>query len=114
MAERSHDHEFRPDYAVHPGETLRETLEAEGLTQAELARRTGLSRKTINGIVNGRESVTPDSAVRFEQVFNVPATFWMNLQVNHDLHLARQRLQFGAMAVAEDEAPYGERRSRRS
>src|SRR5690606_8023211 len=84
---------FNPDYAVIPGETLAETLAKTGMTQQELANRSGLARKTINGIINGSEPITPDTAIQFEKVFRVPARFWINLQNNYDEAKARLREQ---------------------
>ena len=48
---------FNPDYTVAPGETLLETLESLGMKQAELAERTGLSTKHINGIIKGKNII---------------------------------------------------------
>ncbi len=84
-------HAFAPDYVVCPGKTLAETLEKAAISQSHLAERTGLSRKTINGIITGREPITPDTAIQLEKVFRVPAWFWLNLQKNYDEHSARLR-----------------------
>lgn len=70
---------FQPDWLIHPGEHLAEYLESWGMSQAELADRTGLHRKTINAIINGSMSITPDTAVLLEPVFGMPARFWINL-----------------------------------
>jgi HTH-type transcriptional regulator/antitoxin HigA len=70
---------FQPDWLIHPGEHLAEYLESWGMSQAELADRTGLHRKTINAIINGSMSLTPDTAVLLEPVFGMPARFWINL-----------------------------------
>jgi HTH-type transcriptional regulator/antitoxin HigA len=59
---------YRPDYAVPPGETLRDTLEALDMTQADLARRTGLSTKHINQLVQAAVALTPDTAMALDQV----------------------------------------------
>lgn len=83
--------EFEPNYVVLPGKTLAETLEKSEMSQAHLAERTGLSRKTINCIINGNESITPDTAIQLEKVFRVPARFWLNLQKNYDAHVADLR-----------------------
>lgn len=80
---------FLPDYTVLPGDTLGESLEATGMTQGQLADRTGLSRKTINGIINGRESISSETALSLEKVFRVPAAFWTNLQKSYDETVAR-------------------------
>ena len=57
--------EFSPDYAIHPGETLAETLVEMDMSQAELAERTGRPRKTINGIMKGDVGITPETALQF-------------------------------------------------
>jgi HTH-type transcriptional regulator / antitoxin HigA len=49
---------FRPNYAVAPGETLRETLETLGMSQAEFADRTGRPKKTISEIITGKAAIT--------------------------------------------------------
>ena len=46
-----------------------------GVTQAELSERTGLPRRTINEIIRGKVSITPETALQFELVLKVPANF---------------------------------------
>lgn len=81
--------EFAPDYAVAPGATVRETLEALGLSQADLAERTGRPKKTINEIVQGKTAITPETALQFERVLGIPASFWNNLERAYRASLAR-------------------------
>lgn len=81
--------QFTPDYAVPPGETLLETLDAIGMSQAELAERTGRSKKTVNEIINGKAAITPETALQFERVLGIPAGFWNNLERNYQESLAR-------------------------
>lgn len=71
---------FVPDYLVTPGEVLEEYLESCSMTQAELAARTGLSKKTINEIVKGKSPITPETALKFERPLGRPADFWNNLE----------------------------------
>ena len=82
---------YLPDYAVPPGETLRETLEALHMTQAELAERTGRPKKTINEILQGKAAITADTALQFERALGVPASFWNNLERYYQEALARLR-----------------------
>ncbi len=82
---------FRPDYAIPPGDTLRATLEDATMTQADLARRTGLSTKHINQILQGAASISPETALAFERVLGVPARFWIALEANHQARVARLR-----------------------
>jgi len=74
---------FSPDYAVPPGETLRETIEVLGMTQIELSRRTGRPEKTISEIVNGKAAIIPETALQFERVLGIPARVWLNLEANY-------------------------------
>src|SRR4030042_19396 len=79
---------FRPNYAVPPGETLKETIESMGMNQAELAQRTGRPKKTINEIIKGKAAIIPDTAIQLERVLGVPASFWNNLDRNYQETLA--------------------------
>ncbi|MCX7045019.1 MAG: HigA family addiction module antitoxin [Candidatus Sumerlaeota bacterium] len=69
-----------PDYAVPPGETLRETIEALGIDEAELAVRCGLDKKTINQIIQGTHPLSQETAIKLERATGVPARMWNNLE----------------------------------
>lgn len=79
------------DWAVHPGETLAETLLERGMTQAEFAERMGSSTKHVNEIVKGHSGYTADFAIRMERVLGVSARLWLQLQSNYRLDVARMR-----------------------
>lgn len=80
---------FNPDYAVHPGAILEETLEARGLTKKDTASRCGISAKHLNQILHGKAPVLPDLAISLERVLGVAADLWTNLQCQYELHQAR-------------------------
>lgn len=80
---------YNPDFAIHPGETLREELETANISQVELTQRTGISEKHISQIINGEASITPDTAIKLERSLGVTAEFWANLQKNYDVTIAR-------------------------
>lgn len=82
--DKAKTYKFTPDYVPPPGDTLRETLEFLGMSQAELARRTGKPEKTISAIASGNSSITPETAIRLERVLGVPASLWLNLQRQFD------------------------------
>ena len=67
---------YTPDYAVPPGTTLKETLDEKGISQAQLAVRTGLAEKTISQIVNGIAPISYETAGKLELVLGIPARFW--------------------------------------
>ncbi|MBI3111038.1 MAG: HigA family addiction module antidote protein [Ignavibacteriales bacterium] len=81
--------EFIPNYASPPGETLAEILEVRGMSQAELAARMGMTPKTINEIVKGKAPITPETAIKLEQVLDVQATFWNTREQHFREILAR-------------------------
>jgi addiction module HigA family antidote len=76
-----------------PGETLEETLEAIGMSQAELAKRMGRPIKTVNEIIQAKAAITPETALQLERVLGVPASFWTNRERNYREALARQEEQ---------------------
>jgi addiction module HigA family antidote len=71
---------YVPDYLVTPGEVLEDYLGYAGITQAALADRTGLSKKTINEIVKAKSAITAETALKFERTLGRPAHFWSNLE----------------------------------
>lgn len=81
---------FNPDYAVHPGEIIFETIEVRNMKQIELADRCGLNPKTINQIIHGKAPVTPETAIQLERVLGVSAAVWNNLDANYRIFVAKQ------------------------
>jgi antitoxin HigA-1 len=74
-----------------PSVQIRELiLDIYDLTQDQLADALGVSRLTVNQLVNDRRSVTPDMAIRLEFLTGVSASHWLTLQQNYDLWRARQ------------------------
>lgn len=80
---------YCPDYAIPPGETLLEIIQSKKMSQSELANRMGRPKKTINEIIKGKAEITSETAIQLEYVLNVPANFWLNLEKNYRLDLAR-------------------------
>ncbi len=80
-----------PDLPIPPGELLLEELEAIGMTQQELATRTGRPAQVINEIIRGKKQITQDTALEFEKVLGVPAHVWVNLEADYQLTSARLR-----------------------
>ncbi len=76
---------------IHPGKTLREDLDALGMSPAELARRIEVPVNRITEILSGRRSVTGDTALRLGRFFGTSGEFWLNLQKLYELRRAEQR-----------------------
>jgi len=81
--------EYHPDSVSSPGETLLETLETIGMSQAELAKRMGRPVKTINEIIQKKAAITAETALQLEQVLHIPASFWLKREQHYRESLAR-------------------------
>ena len=92
MSSKIHN-QYLPDYVSPPGETLLEVLEEIGMSQADLAERTGRPKKTISEIINGKAAITPDTALQLERVLGIPASFWNSREQKYRAFLARQQEQ---------------------
>lgn len=82
--------EYMPDIVSPPGETLQEILEERGMTQVELAERTGRPIKTISEIIKAKTAITTETALQLEKVLGVPARFWINRERNYQEWIARE------------------------
>lgn len=71
--------------AVHPGIILKEELTEKGVTPTELARQIDVPANRMSQIINGKRSITGDTALRLGHWFNTEPQFWMNLQAQFDL-----------------------------
>jgi HTH-type transcriptional regulator / antitoxin HigA len=80
---------IQPAAVLHPGEIIVDYLEFHGWAQRDLARRTGLTPKTVSEICNGKAPITAPTALALEKVLQRPAHFWLNLQRQFDEAEAR-------------------------
>lgn len=98
------------EYVIAPGETILELLEVNSMTQLDLADKTGINKKTINEIIKGKAPITTSTALKLEYVFNIPASFWNNLESSYRESLERVK-DIESIIEEEkylDEIPYTE------
>ncbi len=75
---------------IHPGEILlEEFLKPMDISQNQLGRSLGVSPRRINEIVHGKRSVTADTALRLSTFFGNSSSFWLGLQMDYDLDVAK-------------------------
>jgi addiction module antidote protein HigA len=74
-----------PAFATHPGELIKDELEARKLSQKELCETSGISRSVLSELIHGKRSMSKNVAKALEQVLNIPAIFWLNLQNQYDI-----------------------------
>jgi len=82
--------QWRPDYAIPPGDVLKEVLAAQGMSQAELATRTGLSAKHINQVIRGLVPLSADVALVLERVLGTPSYVWNGIEAQYRDAAVRQ------------------------
>lgn len=71
---------------IHPGEFLREEYMPDlGLSVAELAKRLGVTRQTVNDIVREKRNLSPDMCLRLARLFGTTPQFWLNMQAKVDI-----------------------------
>ena len=77
---------------IHPGEILLEDfLQPMNISINKLARDIGVPPGRISTIVNGKRSITADTALRLGIYFGVSPELWLNLQSDYDLRIARRK-----------------------
>lgn len=76
----------------HPGQSVRhDCIEPLGLTITEAAGALGVTRQTLNNLVNGKSGISADMAIRLAKAFGGDAETWLRLQTAYDLAQARQQ-----------------------
>ena len=76
--------EFKPDYVVLPGETIKDILDSKKQTIADLAKATDLTLDYLVDVIEGRSPITEDLAKKLESFLGSPAKFWLKRQDNYD------------------------------
>jgi len=78
---------------ITPGEILKEDfMETLGISINKLARDIAVPPNRISLIVNGKRSITADTALRLEKYFGVSAQFWLDLQTDYDLRMMKRKI----------------------
>ncbi|MBO9200613.1 MULTISPECIES: HigA family addiction module antitoxin [Niastella] len=78
-----------PAYAIHPGELLKDELEARGIKQKDFSELIGVQPSQLNEIINGKRGIDAEMALLFDKALNMDASIWMNLQKYYEDDLAR-------------------------
>ncbi len=78
---------------VHPGEILlEEFLKPLGISQYKLAKDISVPPRRVNEIVQGKRSISADTALRLSRYFGLSERFWLNLQSRYDLDVEKDKL----------------------
>jgi addiction module HigA family antidote len=75
----------------HPGELIGDNLDELGVTISDAAKALGVSRQQLHNVIGGRNSISPEMAVRLEKALGGTADTWLRMQMNYDLAQVRAR-----------------------
>jgi len=83
------DLQLQKELLSPPGDTIQETIDTIGMSQAELAERIGRPKEKLNDIIKGREPITLKTAILLERVLGIPVSFWMEREQEYREKMAR-------------------------
>jgi antitoxin HigA-1 len=85
--------EIVSDVLFHPGLVLGEELAARNISQKTFAEALQMRPPHLNELIKGKRNISAILAVKLEQQLGISAGFWMRLQMDYDLKLAKKQLK---------------------
>ena len=89
--------ELQPSEPIHPGEMLKDELEARGMSQRKFAGLIGMPYTAFNEIINGKRPITTDTALKIEAATGISANIWVGLQADYNMQTARRSNKLSAV-----------------
>lgn len=77
-----------PCMAIHPGEIIKDELDAREMKQKELASLMSMPTSVLNDIIKRRRAVTPEVAILLQEILGIDASYWLALQNQYDIDQA--------------------------
>ncbi len=78
-----------PAMAIHPGEMLKDELDARAISQKDFAQLTGIPQTQLNEIIKGKRGMYADTAILIGKALKMDAVLWTNMQMNYELDAAK-------------------------
>lgn len=97
----SKKYKYEPDFAVNPGDSLREAIQYLKMTQKDFAQRLGITEQSLDRILKGEQPITHDTALKLELVTEISAEFWNNLESQHQRQLRIQAARETESSITE-------------
>ncbi len=83
-------HELQSSTPIHPGEILKDELEAREISQRKFATVIGVSYSVLNEVINGKRPISTEYALKIEAATGIPAYIWVNMQSAYNMQIARR------------------------
>jgi antitoxin HigA-1 len=81
------------DVTLHPGEVLNDELIAREIKQKDFAVQLKLQSPHLNDLLKGKRHVSARIALKLENELGIDAAYWLRLQMNYDLAVAKKEIQ---------------------
>ncbi len=88
--------ELHTNVLLHPGEVIADELGARAMKKADFASALGIKPSHLSELLKGTRNVSALTALKIEKVFGISAEFWLRLQMNYDLQVARNTYKAAA------------------
>ncbi len=85
--------EIETDVLLHPGEVLGDELDERGISQKNFAGTLDMRPSHLNELIKGKRHVSALLALKLEKHLKISAGFWLRLQMDYDLKVARKLLK---------------------
>ncbi len=85
--------QLETDIVLHPGEILRDELEARTISQKAFAEILGVQPPHLNDLLKGKRHISARLAVKIEKALNIDAAYWLRVQMAYDLAIARKEME---------------------
>lgn len=89
--------ELIPSEPIHPGEMLKDELQARGISQRKFAELIGVSYSVLNEVLNGKRPITTEYALKIEAATGTKAYMWVNMQTAYNMQTARRDNRLSAV-----------------
>lgn len=83
--------EIHTDVRLHPGEIINDELEARNIKKLVFAEQIGMKPGHLSDLLHGKRHVSAATAIKLEKLLNIPAEYWMRVQVYYDLFVERNK-----------------------
>jgi addiction module HigA family antidote len=87
----SHGKEIFTDVTLHPGEILGMELAAREIKKTQFAESLGMKAGHFSELLHGKRHVSAATALKLQKLLDIPAEYWMRVQVYHDLFVERNK-----------------------
>jgi addiction module HigA family antidote len=82
---------IHPGIALHPGEILMDELEARGIRKTVFAEQLNMKAGHFSELLHAKRNVSAVTALKLEKLLDIPAEYWMRVQVYYDLFMERNK-----------------------